>query len=91
MNSIYPQPESADAHLLLDPNTMSNLCCLTPKNEFSHHINELILQRLPTPRKQYLSVDTVQTDDPQEAAAHPVEFLNAQTPGEMPLHSLQLK
>eukprot|EP00794_Sanderia_malayensis_P021048 gene21048-biopygen14617 len=49
MNSIYPQAESADAHLLLDPNTMSERCCLTPKNKFSHHINELILQRLPTP------------------------------------------
>eukprot|EP00794_Sanderia_malayensis_P014688 gene14688-biopygen11788 len=67
MNSIYPQPESVDANLLLDPNTMSERCCLTPKNKFSHHINKLILQRLPTPRKQYLSVDTVQTDDPEEA------------------------
>eukprot|EP00794_Sanderia_malayensis_P004027 gene4027-biopygen2503 len=91
MNSIHPHAESADAHLLLDPNTMSERCCLTPKNEFSHHINELILQRLPTPRKQHLSVDTVQTDDPEEAAAYPMEFLNAQTPGGMPLHSLQLK
>eukprot|EP00794_Sanderia_malayensis_P002040 gene2039-biopygen1846 len=36
MNSIYPQAESADAHLLLDPNTMSDHCCLTPKN--THHI-----------------------------------------------------
>eukprot|EP00794_Sanderia_malayensis_P008381 gene8381-biopygen6205 len=91
MNSIYPQAESADAHLLLDPNTMSGRCCLTPKNEFSHRINELILQRLPTPRQQYLSVDTVQIDDPEEAAAYPMEFLNPQTPGGMPLHSLQLK
>eukprot|EP00794_Sanderia_malayensis_P001764 gene1764-biopygen1612 len=90
MNSIYPQAESADAHLLLDPNTMSERCCLTPKNEFSHHINELILQRLPTARQQYLSIDRVETDDPEEAAAFPMEFLNAQTPG-MPLHSLQLK
>eukprot|EP00794_Sanderia_malayensis_P012595 gene12595-biopygen10032 len=91
MNSIYPQAESADAHLLLDPNTMSERCCLTPKNEFSHHINELILQRLPTPRKHYLSIDKVETDDPEEAAAYRMEFLNAQTPGGMPLHSLQLK
>eukprot|EP00794_Sanderia_malayensis_P000980 gene980-biopygen233 len=72
MNSIYPEAESADAHLLLDPNTMSERCCLTPKNKFSHHINELILQRLPTPQKQYLSVDTVQTDDPEKAAAYPI-------------------
>eukprot|EP00794_Sanderia_malayensis_P013178 gene13178-biopygen10506 len=70
---------------------MSDRCCLTPKNEFSHHINELILRRLPTPLQQYLSVDTVQTDDPEEAAAYPMEFLNAQTHGGMPLHSLQLK
>eukprot|EP00794_Sanderia_malayensis_P013154 gene13154-biopygen10487 len=34
MNSIYPQAESAEAHLLLDPNTMLNRCCLTPKNQF---------------------------------------------------------
>eukprot|EP00794_Sanderia_malayensis_P006624 gene6624-biopygen5394 len=78
-------------HILLDPNTMSERCCLTPKNEFSHHINELILQRLPTARQQYLSIDRVETDDPEEAAAYPMEFLNAQTPGGMPLHSLQLK
>eukprot|EP00794_Sanderia_malayensis_P001077 gene1077-biopygen301 len=91
INSIYPQAESTDAHLLLDPNTMSERCCLTPKNEFSHHINELILQRLPIPRQQYLSIDLVDTDDQQEAAAYPVEFLNAQTPRGMPLHSMQSK
>eukprot|EP00794_Sanderia_malayensis_P001044 gene1044-biopygen277 len=89
MNSIYPQAESADAYLLLDPKTMSERCCLTPKNEFSHHINELVLQRL-TARQQYLSIDRVETDDPEEAAAYPREFLNAHTSGGIPLHSLQL-
>eukprot|EP00794_Sanderia_malayensis_P020784 gene20784-biopygen15326 len=67
------------------------LKCLTPKKEFSHHINELILQRLPTPRKQYLSIDRVETDDPEEAAAYPMEFSQCTNPGGMPLNSLQLK
>eukprot|EP00794_Sanderia_malayensis_P001082 gene1082-biopygen306 len=70
---------------------MSERCYLTPKNEFSHHINEFILQRLPTAWQQYLSIDRVETDDPEEAAAYPMEFLNAQIPGGMPLQSLQLK
>ncbi len=36
-------------------------------------------------------MDKVVTDDQQEAASYPVEFLNTLTPSEMPLHNLDLK
>eukprot|EP00794_Sanderia_malayensis_P002726 gene2726-biopygen2250 len=91
INSIYPHPTSAEANLMLNTITMSERCCLTPKNENSHEINKLILQRLRTPTHTYFSADKVLTDDRQEAHTYPVEFLNAQTPSGMPLHKLELK
>ena len=69
---------------------MSERCCLTPLN-VSHNINDRILQQLQTPVHIYLSTDRVITDDPEEAAAYAMEFLNAQTPGGRPKHKLQLK
>ena len=74
-----------------DPSYMSERCCLTPLNENSHHINDLILQQLREPVHTYLSTDRVVTDDPDEAAAYPMEFLNAKTPSGLPKHNLELK
>eukprot|EP00794_Sanderia_malayensis_P013282 gene13282-biopygen10592 len=87
IDSIYPHPTSAEANLMLNPLAMSERCCLTPKNEYSHEINKLILQRLQTPTHTYFSADEVLTDDPEEAHV----YLNAQTASSMPLHKLELK
>ena len=91
VNFLYPLPQQGHPNLMLDPETMSERCCLTPKNQFSHQINDLVLDRMQTPVRTYLSTDWVITHDPLEAEAYPVEFLRAKTPGGMPLHKLQLK
>ena len=76
---------------MANPEVMAERCCLTPTNEASHKINQLILDRLHAATQTYLSTDRVITDDLEEAAAYPIEFLNSQTPTGMPLHELELK
>ena len=91
INYVYPQAQPGHQQLMQDPSYMSERCCLTPLNENSHHINDLILQQLQEPVHTYLSTDRVVTDDPDEAAAYAMEFLNAQTPSGLPKHKLELK
>ena len=88
---VYPQRQPGHQHLMHNPVYMSERCCLTPLNENSHHINDLIPQQLQDPTHTYLSTDKVVNDDPEEAAAYPMEFLNAQTPSGLPKHKLELK
>ena len=88
---LYPPPAPGEPDIMANPEAMAERCCLTPTNDSSHEINQLILDRLHAPTQTYLSTDRVITDDPEEAAAYPVEFLNAQTPAGMSLHKLQLK
>ena len=91
INFVYPPTQPGDADLMQDPTYMSERCCLTPLNENSHEINDLILRQLQGPVHTYLSTDRVVTDNPEEAAACPMEFLNAQTPSGLPKHKLELK
>ena len=91
VNFVYPPTQPGNEHFMQDPVYMSERCCLTPLNENSHHINDLILQQLSTPVHTYLSTDRVVTDNPEEAAAYPMEFLNAQTPSGLPRYKLELK
>ena len=91
INFVYPPIQPGNQHVMRDPFYMSQRCCLTPLNENSHHITYLILQQLDTPVHTYLSTDRVVTDNPEEAAAYPMEFLNAQTPSGLPKHKLELK
>ena len=75
----------------MNPQFMEKKCCLTPKNDHSHIINGMVLQHLTGDIETYLSIDCIVTDDQQEEAAFPMEFLNSITPSGMPLHNLQLK
>ena len=90
IKKVYPQTQPGHQHLMQDPLYMSERCCLTPYNENSHHINDLILQQLHQPVHTYLSTDRVDTDNPEEVAAYPMEFINAQTPSGLPKHKLVL-
>ena len=76
---------------MANPEVMAERRCLTPTKEASHKINQLILDRLHTATQTYPRTDRVITDDPEEAAAYPIEFLNSQTPTGMPLHELEFK
>ena len=91
LDFIYPRPNTQESQLMLDPVAMSDRCCLTPKNEYSHQINDIILDRLQTAERTYNSTDNVLTEDPDEETAYPVEFLNRLTQNGMSLHWLRLK
>ena len=91
INVVYPHTQPDDVALMQDPLYMSDRCCLPPLNEKSHASNDMILSHLQGPVHTYLSTDRVVTDDPEEAAAYAIEFLNAQTPGGLPKHKLELK
>ncbi|XP_065061660.1 ATP-dependent DNA helicase PIF1-like [Rhopilema esculentum] len=88
---LYPPPPPGQPDIMAEPEAIAERCCLTPTNEASHDINQLILERLHGPTQTYLSTDRVITDDLEEAAAYPIEFLNIQIPTGMPLHQLELK
>lgn len=64
---------------------------LCPTNDESLKINEKVLEGIPGELKIYLSADDVVTDDDNERAQYPIEFLNSLTPSGMPPHRLSLK
>ena len=64
---------------------------LSPKNEKCLSMNEEVLKMLPGESKTYLSADSVNCDDNEEAQNYPMEFLNSLTPSGMPPHCLNLK
>ena len=82
---VYPQGPNND------PDYMAKRCCLTPKNDDSCALNHMVLQQLPGEITTYFSIDSIVTNDENEATAYPVEYLNSITPNGMPLHKLQLK
>ena len=88
---VYPPAHLGDPNLMQDPTYMSERCCLTPLNESSYKINDLILWQLQTPVHTYFSTDRVVIDNLEEAAAYAIKFLNAQTSSGQPKHNLDLK
>ena len=50
---------------------------LCPKNEDTFKINDEILRLMEGEEKEYLSIDSIVSDDPQEQLNFPTEFLNS--------------
>ena len=69
-----------------------NIHDLTPTNESSLCLNDLVIKKVPGPSKEYISADNVIIDDETAAANYPMEFLNSITPNSnIPPHRLILK
>ena len=62
--------------------------CLT--NEESLKFNETILNLLPGRQCTYFSLDDIVSDDNEERAQYPIEFLNNLTPLGMPPHRFKV-
>lgn len=82
------------------PETMSlnnlddyeNKVILCPTNEGCRLVNDGILRsRLRGEATRYLSSDTVECDDPEDAADFPIEFIHSLHPAGLPAHDLSLK
>lgn len=76
----------------LQAGDVPNKAILTPLNDDCQMINQRILDNIQNcAEREYLSVDSIATDDPEVAAIYPVEFLNSLTPSGFPRHRLRLK
>ena len=74
-----------------DPSAIANTVILTPTNDASLGLNELVIKKVPGVGIEYVSADAAICDDENEANNYPVEFLNSLTPSGMPPHRLNLK
>jgi hypothetical protein len=74
-----------------DIQELSSRAILSPKNEDALPINNLIIERLEGDLKVYYSIDSIDSDNEQEAVNYPTEFLNSLTPSGLPPHKLHLK
>ena len=70
---------------------ISDRVILTPTNEEALTVNEQIVGLLPGDIRSYYSIDSVVSDDQEEANLYPLEFINSLTPTGMPPHTLNLK
>ena len=60
-------------------------------NEEALTVNEQIVESLPGDIKSYHSIDSVVSDDQEEANNYPLEFINPLNPTGMPPYTLNLK
>lgn len=68
--------------------SMINHVILTPKNDYVHQINDLLMQRFPGELRKYYSFDEV-LDRTEQILQE--DFLNALAPNGFPPHELNLK
>ncbi|XP_072158483.1 uncharacterized protein [Bemisia tabaci] len=62
-----------------------------PLNEDCDKINKEVIDLIEGESKEYISIDSIISDDPTEAINVPLEFLNSITPSGLPPHKLNLK
>lgn len=70
---------------------IANKVILTPKNVDATELNFKLLELITGDTTTYMSIDTMISDDPNDAIDFPVEFLHEQCPSGMPPHLLKLK
>ena len=70
---------------------VSKKVILTTKNSTATELNKDILKLLPGEQRIYLSIDSIVSDDINDAIDFPIEFLNQQCPSGLPPHQLILK
>ncbi|KAK9732220.1 hypothetical protein QE152_g13072 [Popillia japonica] len=61
-----------------------NKAILTPLNEECHLIYERVLNRIDSPEMNYLVIDDIVSDDPEERNLYLIKFLNSLTPSGLP-------
>jgi hypothetical protein len=70
---------------------ISNRAILCPKNDDCRMINNNIVSKMPGILKVYKSIDTMDSEDPEEIANYPAEILNTFDVSGLPPHQLNLK
>ncbi|XP_071652233.1 uncharacterized protein [Temnothorax longispinosus] len=78
--------EIFDDRITMEQRENPDRAILCPKNEDTFKINDEILRLMEGEEKEYLSIDSIVSDNPQEQLNYPTEFLNSMTPSGMPVH-----
>ncbi|XP_057376187.1 uncharacterized protein LOC130697273 [Daphnia carinata] len=68
-----------------------NRAILCPKNEDCLRINDKIIGEMPGALKVCKSIDTIDSEDPEEISNYPPEILNTFNVSGLPTHQLKLK
>jgi ATP-dependent DNA helicase PIF1 len=69
----------------------SDRAILSPRNAYVNEVNNRVMEKIPEEAYEYLSIDSVECDDPHQQLMLPVEFLNSINMSGMPTHKLKLK
>jgi ATP-dependent DNA helicase PIF1 len=78
---------------ILSPEMVDRICnraILCPTNKHCHAINKLIIEKMPSQKVTYKSIDSVSSEDPDEISNFPTEFLNTLQVSGIPPHELKL-
>ena len=87
VDNIFPEDEISQ-----DPLSIIKRAILCPTNKEAISINSTVLDRIPSDKRVYSSVDSIEDClDAEQAENYTVEFLNSLTPAGMPTHNLFLK
>jgi hypothetical protein len=81
-------PESFD---FTNIHELASRIILSSRNDTTLAINEHVLNKLPGPSSEFLSIDTVEVEQGDHVSNYPTEFLHSLTPAGCPPHHLRLK
>ncbi|XP_045023379.1 ATP-dependent DNA helicase pfh1-like [Daphnia magna] len=70
---------------------ISNRAILCPKNDDCLKINNYIIRQMPGHRRRYASINSIDSEDPEEIANFKTEFLDTLKVSGIPPHILELK
>ncbi|XP_052889380.1 uncharacterized protein LOC128297726 [Anopheles moucheti] len=87
MARIYPDIQRFNQ----DPAYFSDRAILSPFNVDVTNINNVVLDRIPEPEKEYRSVDSLVNPEEHEQLQLPSEYLNTLNISGIPVHRLRLK
>ncbi|KAI9565138.1 hypothetical protein GHT06_008911 [Daphnia sinensis] len=87
VNHVFGDPEN-----LLHPETeehISTRAILCPKNDDCFKMNNYIIGQMPGQRRRYGSINSIDSEDPEEIANFPTEFLDTLKVSGIPPHILE--
>ncbi|XP_071932938.1 uncharacterized protein [Coffea arabica] len=84
VNMVFPDMETFNSDL----SSIVNRAILMRRNDFVHEINDMLINKFPSPQKTYLSFDEALDTSHQ---LENQDFLNTLTPKGLPSHELKLK
>ncbi|XP_057381787.1 uncharacterized protein LOC130704353 [Daphnia carinata] len=89
VNHVFGDPENLLLPEVEEQITTRAILC--PKNDDCLKINNYIIRQMPGQRRRYASMNSIESEDPEEIANFPTEFLDTLKVSGIPPHILELK